>query len=121
MGPKLSLPSKHSRDWRRTPNIWSANTNGHLQKGGGMMTTLHLPHAGIVLLVGPSNTGKTTLLKQLIQEDQILASEVVSSDQFRILVSDIEFISWSGRQKDESDALFHEYQQISGAAFEAMD
>ena len=85
------------------------------------MTTLHLPHAGIVLLVGPSNTGKTTLLNQLIQENQILASEVVSSDQFRVLVSNIEFISWSGRQKDESDALFHEYQQISGAAFDAMD
>ena len=85
------------------------------------MTTLHLPHAGIVLLVGPSNTGKTTLLNQLIQENQILASEVVSSDQFRVLVSDIEFISWNGRPKDESDALFHEYQQISGAAFDAMD
>lgn len=85
------------------------------------MTTIHLPHAGIVLLVGPSNTGKTTLLNQLIQEDQILPSEVVSSDQFRVLVSDIEFISWNGRPKDESDALFYEYQQISGAAFDAMD
>jgi polynucleotide kinase-phosphatase len=85
------------------------------------MTTIHLPHAGIVLLVGPSNTGKTTLLNQLIQEEQILGSEVVSSDQFRVLVSDIEFISWNGRPKDESDALFNEYQQISGAAFDAMD
>ncbi|MEH7254261.1 polynucleotide kinase-phosphatase [Neobacillus niacini] len=85
------------------------------------MTTLHLPNSGIVLLVGPSNTGKTTLLNQLIQENQILASEVVSSDQFRVLVSDIEFISWNGRPKDESDALFHEYQQISSAAFDAMD
>ncbi|MEH6994976.1 AAA family ATPase, partial [Neobacillus drentensis] len=86
-----------------------------------MMTTIHLPHAGIVLLVGPSNTGKTTLLNQLIQENQILESEVISSDQFRVLVSDIEFISWNGRPKDESDALFNEYQQISGAAFDAMD
>jgi polynucleotide kinase-phosphatase len=85
------------------------------------MTTLHLPHAGIVLLVGPSNTGKTTLLNQLIQVNQILASEVVSSDQFRVLVSDIEFISWNGRPKDESDALFNQYQQISCAAFDAMD
>jgi polynucleotide kinase-phosphatase len=85
------------------------------------MTTIHLPHAGIVLLIGPSNTGKTTLLNQLIQEEQILGSEVVSSDQFRVLVSDIEFISWNGRPKDESDALFNEYQQISGAAFDAMD
>lgn len=86
-----------------------------------MMTTIHLPHAGIILLVGPSNTGKTTLLNQLIQENQLLPSEVVSSDQFRILVSDNEFISWNGRPKDESDALFHEYQQISNAAFDAMD
>src|SRR3954467_158537 len=102
MDSKLSLPSQHSRDWGRTSKLRSTNANGNLQKGGGMMTTIHLPHAGIVLLVGPSNTGKTTLLKQLIQENQILASEVVSSDQFRVLVSDIEFISWSGRPKDES-------------------
>jgi polynucleotide kinase-phosphatase len=85
------------------------------------MTTIHLPPAGIVLLVGPSNTGKTTLLNQFIQEEQVQPSEVVSSDQFRVLVSDIEFISWNGRPKEESEALFHEYQQISGAAFEAMD
>jgi predicted kinase len=85
------------------------------------MTTIHLPPAGIILLVGPSNTGKTTLLNQFIQEEQIQPSEVVSSDQFRVLVSDIEFISWNGRPKEESEALFHEYQQISGAAFEAMD
>jgi polynucleotide kinase-phosphatase len=85
------------------------------------MTTIHLPHAGIILLVGPSNTGKTTLLNQLIQENQILTSEVVSSDQFRVLVSDIEFISWNSRPKEEGDALFHEYQQISNAAFLALD
>ena len=36
-----------------------------------MMTEINLPHAGIVLLVGPSNSGKTTLLNQLIQEQQI--------------------------------------------------
>ncbi len=86
-----------------------------------MMSTLHLPPAGIVLLVGPSNSGKTTLLTQLVQENQILPSEVVSSDQFRVLVSDVEFISWNGRPKEESEALFNEYQQISGAAFDAMD
>ncbi|MFJ5716939.1 polynucleotide kinase-phosphatase [Neobacillus sp. NPDC093127] len=85
------------------------------------MVTINLPHAGIVLLVGPSNSGKTTLLNQLIQEKQILASEVVSSDQFRILVSDVEFINWNQRSKLEADALFDEYQQISKEAFEAMD
>lgn len=85
------------------------------------MTTINLPHAGIVLLVGPSNTGKTTVLNQLIQEQQILASEVVSSDQFRILVSDVEFISWNQHPKEEADALFDEYQKISSEAFDAMD
>ncbi len=86
-----------------------------------MMTEINLPHAGIVLLVGPSNSGKTTLLNQLIQEQQIFSSEVVSSDQFRVLVSDIEFIDWNRRPKNEADALFYEYQQISKEAFEAMD
>ncbi|WHY89051.1 polynucleotide kinase-phosphatase [Neobacillus novalis] len=85
------------------------------------MVTINLPHAGIVLLAGPSNSGKTTLLNQLIQEKQILASEVVSSDQLRILVSDVEFINWNQRPKVEADALFDEYQQISKEAFEAMD
>jgi polynucleotide kinase-phosphatase len=85
------------------------------------MTKINLPHAGIVLLVGPSNSGKTTLINQLIQEQQISASEVVSSDQFRVLVSDVEFIDWNRRPKNEADALFHEYQQISKEAFEAMD
>jgi polynucleotide kinase-phosphatase len=85
------------------------------------MTKIHLPHAGIVLFVGPSNSGKTTLINQLIQEQQIFASEVVSSDQFRVLVSDVEFIDWNRRPKNEADALFNEYQQISKEAFEAMD
>lgn len=86
-----------------------------------MMVKINLPHAGIVLLVGPSNSGKTTLINQLIQEQQIFGSEVVSSDQFRVLVSDIEFIDWNRRPKYEADALFNEYQQISKEAFEAMD
>lgn len=86
-----------------------------------MMAKINLPHAGIVLLVGPSNSGKTTLINQLMQEQQIYASEVVSSDQFRVLVSDVEFIDWNRRPKYEADALFNEYQQISKEAFEAMD
>ena len=53
-----------------------------------------LPYAGIVLLVGPSNSGKSTLLEDCIDKKQILPSEVVSSDDFRVLVSDIEFIDW---------------------------
>ncbi|NHC42066.1 polynucleotide kinase-phosphatase [Bacillus sp. MM2020_1] len=86
-----------------------------------MMTKITLPHAGIILLVGPSNSGKTTLLNQLIQEQQIFSTEVVSSNQFRALVSDVEFIDWNRRPKNEADSLFYEYQQISKEAFEAMD
>lgn len=80
-----------------------------------------LPHAGIVLLIGPSNSGKSTLLKQLIEEEQILASEVVSSDDFRILVSNKEFIDWRNRPQDEAAGLMDEYQEISSEAFAMMD
>ncbi|MEH7745563.1 polynucleotide kinase-phosphatase [Neobacillus drentensis] len=85
------------------------------------MTKIHLPYAGIVLFVGPSNSGKTTLLNRLVHEKKILASEVVSSDQFRVLVSDVEFITWNQRPKDEADALFDEYYRISNEAFDAME
>lgn len=86
-----------------------------------MMRTIHLPHAGIVLFVGSSNSGKTTVLNRFIAEKVILPSEVVSSDQFRVLVSDIEFIIWNDRPRDEADALYDEYNQISKEAFQAMD
>ena len=80
-----------------------------------------LPYAGIVLLIGPSNSGKSTLLQSMIDNQTILASEVVSSDAFRVLVSDIEFIDWRDRPKDEADCLFDEYQSISKEAFFMMD
>ncbi|MCK1992094.1 polynucleotide kinase-phosphatase [Peribacillus muralis] len=80
-----------------------------------------LPYAGIVLLVGPSNSGKTTLLKRMIEKEEILPSEVISSDDFRIMVSDIDFIDWRDRAKDEADTLMDEYQTISGEAFSMMD
>lgn len=80
-----------------------------------------LPYAGIVLLVGPSNSGKSTLLKSMIENKKILSSEVVSSDEFRVLVSNIEFIDWRERPKDEADCLFDEYQSISKEAFSMMD
>lgn len=80
-----------------------------------------LPYAGIVLLVGPSNSGKSTLLKQLIEKKQILPSEVVSSDEFRMLVSDIDFLDWKQRPKDEADCLYDQFQAISTEAFSIMD
>lgn len=80
-----------------------------------------LPHGGIVLLIGPSNSGKSTLLKRLVEEGEILPSEVVSSDDFRILVSDKEFIDWRSRPQDESAGLRDEYLDISTEAFAMMD
>ncbi|WP_079508747.1 polynucleotide kinase-phosphatase [Mesobacillus jeotgali] len=80
-----------------------------------------LPHTGIVLLVGPSNSGKTTLLKRWQEQGKIAPSEVVSSDQFRELVSDKEFVDWRNIPKEEADILFDEYSIISKEAFEMMD
>ncbi|MCP2036431.1 polynucleotide kinase-phosphatase [Planomicrobium sp. HSC-17F08] len=80
-----------------------------------------LPHGGIVLLVGPSNSGKTTLLRKLVDQKEILPSEIISSDDFRMLVSDKDFIDWRNRPQDEAAALMDEYQEISTEAFEMMD
>ncbi|WP_315907131.1 polynucleotide kinase-phosphatase [Priestia koreensis] len=82
---------------------------------------LYIPYSGIILFVGPSNSGKSTLIQELIQKQQILSSEVVSSDTFRVLTSDIEFMDWTNRPKDEADVLYNQYQQISKAAFTLMD
>lgn len=80
-----------------------------------------LPYAGIVLLVGPSNSGKTTFLNQLMEIGQVLPSEVISSDDCRVLVSDVEFIDWKQRPNDEADGLYDLYQRISVEAFSLMD
>ncbi len=79
-----------------------------------------LPHAGIVVLVGPSNSGKTTLLNRLVDQGVLQRSEIVSSDQFRVLVSDTDFIDLAKSSKDEQEVLYAKYQQISEKAFEAM-
>ncbi|WP_141431101.1 polynucleotide kinase-phosphatase [Bacillus sp. 03113] len=86
-----------------------------------MRNEILLPHAGIILLIGPSNSGKTTFLKTWIGQGILKPSEVVSSDQFRLLVGDTDFIDWSNRPKDEGDILLNDYQLISQKAFEAMD
>ncbi|WLR41218.1 polynucleotide kinase-phosphatase [Bacillus carboniphilus] len=80
-----------------------------------------LPHACIVLLIGPSNSGKTTFLKKLLEENQIDPSEIVSSDDCRLLVSDKEFINMEGDSQDQVDLLFDEYKSISIEAFAIMD
>ncbi len=82
---------------------------------------IKLPYSGIVLLIGPSNSGKSTQLKQWLEKKQILPSEVVSSDDYRILISDMDFIDYQQKSKDVADALYEEYQQISKEAFLLMD
>ena len=56
---------------------------------------LQLPEGAIVLCIGPSNSGKSTLLDRLVLEQQLLRSEIVSSDTCRHLVADIDFIDFS--------------------------
>ncbi|MCG7377676.1 polynucleotide kinase-phosphatase [Paenibacillus sp. ACRSA] len=82
---------------------------------------IKLPHAGVVVLVGPSNSGKTTLLDRLAREGVIRRTEAVSSDQFRMLVGDEEYMEWKNRPRSEADVLYAEYQQVSAKAFEAME
>ncbi len=93
----------------------------YVYKKGGLMMEIILPHSGIVLLVGPSNSGKTTMLSNLVEKGQILRSEIVSSDEFRILVSNVDFIDWRERPKDEVDSLYDQYESISNEAFTMMD
>lgn len=80
-----------------------------------------VPNSGIVLLIGASNSGKTTLLNNWIREESIQPSEVISSDEYRLVVSDTNFIQWTGRPKDEADSLYDQYHAISEEAFHMMD
>lgn len=80
-----------------------------------------IPNSGIVLLIGASNSGKTTLLNKWIHEEFILPSEVISSDEYRLMVSDTNFMQWTGRPKDEADSLYDQYYAISKEAFHMMD
>jgi len=92
-----------------------------VQKEGEITMQIRIPYAGIILLIGPSNSGKSTMLGNMIDQQQIQVSEVISSDDFRVMVSDIEFMDWHGRPKDEADNLMDEYHAISKEAFSMMD
>ncbi|WP_339168808.1 polynucleotide kinase-phosphatase [Paenibacillus sp. FSL R5-0341] len=87
----------------------------------GRQREIRLPHAGIIVLVGPSNSGKSTLLDRLVAESVIRRTEAVSSDQFRMLVGDDEYVDWKQRPRSEADVIYAEYQQVSAKAFEAME
>ncbi|UQZ35011.1 polynucleotide kinase-phosphatase [Paenibacillus sp. PK3_47] len=79
------------------------------------------PHGGIIVLVGPSNSGKTTLLRRLVEEGTLLQTEIVSSDDYRTLVGDIDYVEWKGRPREEADIVYNDYQKLSKLAFEAMN
>ena len=80
-----------------------------------------IPYSGLILLVGASNSGKTTLLNKWINESEILPSEVISSDEYRAIVSDQDYVTWVDRPKDEAAVVFDAYQKISAEAFDMMD
>ncbi|WP_107840840.1 polynucleotide kinase-phosphatase [Metasolibacillus meyeri] len=82
---------------------------------------LHLSQAGIVLCIGPSNSGKSTFLKQLIENNMIKPSEIVSSDDYRITVADLDFIDFQDATKQEADLLYEQYSAISTEAFQLME
>ena len=63
----------------------------------GNQRDIILPTAGLGLCIGPSNSGKSTWLQTLVNEGEIKRSEVVSSDDFRELVSDEVFIDWTNQ------------------------
>ena len=79
-----------------------------------------LPNGAIVLLIGPSNSGKSTLLQSLVDSGQLLESEIISSDYYRRLVADIDFIDFTAVSIDDEDIIYEEYQRISEQAFHAL-
>ncbi|MGI8349211.1 polynucleotide kinase-phosphatase [Niallia circulans] len=84
------------------------------------MKTIRIPYNSIVLLIGPSNSGKSTTLENWINKGFLQAEEVISSDHFRKLVSNIDFVDWTNQPKEVAANLMEEYSQISTAAFEMM-
>lgn len=85
------------------------------------MKTISIPHNSIVLLIGPSNSGKSTTLQNWVRKGYLQAEEVISSDHFRRLVSDIDFLDWTNQPKEVAANLMEEYSQISRVAFDMME
>ena len=81
---------------------------------------LQLPEGAIVLCIGPSNSGKSTLLDRLVKEQQLLRSEIVGSDTCRQLVADLDYIDFSTIPTEDQDSLYEEYQRISTEAFHIL-
>lgn len=110
-----------TRPCRDQPHPADNVQHRHQDKPSYRQREIQLPHAGIIVLVGPSNSGKSTLLAGLVEEGVIRSTEVVSSDQFRMLIGDVEYVEWKHRNRSEADVLYAEYQQVSVKAFEALE
>lgn len=80
----------------------------------------NLLNGAIVLVIGPSNSGKTTLLQSLVASGQLLESEIISSDSYRRLVADVDYIDFSAVLKDDEDIVYEAYQRISEQAFHML-
>lgn len=81
---------------------------------------IHLPHAGIVLLIGASSSGKSTWLQRAVDNKDISPSEIVSSDTFRILVSDTDFIDTVSGHPHERELNVEQYRAITAEAFSLL-
>ncbi|MFJ8458399.1 polynucleotide kinase-phosphatase [Lysinibacillus xylanilyticus] len=80
-----------------------------------------VPHTGIVLLIGPSNSGKSTLLQHWVNVGMLSPSEIISSDSYRTLVADTNYIDFQNYSKEVADLLYDEYFAISAQAFAVME
>ena len=78
--------------------------------------TISIPAGSIVLCVGPSNSGKTTWLQERVARQQLLPSHILSSDAFRIQVSDSDYIDLT----DATPYVYAEYDNISKEAFRLL-
>lgn len=81
---------------------------------------LKLLQGAIVLVIGPSNSGKTTLLQKLVERGDILPSEVISSDAFRKLVGDTDFFDLANVSKADEQLLYEQYERLSTETFHAL-
>lgn len=96
--------------------------NRHMteQRSDSSTSTITIPHAGIVLLMGASNSGKSTLIEQLKQQQYIGEYESLSSDQFRQMVGDTDYIDWRRPSREEGEVIYQQYKRISDQAFKVM-
>ena len=80
-----------------------------------------IPSTGIVLLIGPSNSGKSTLLQHWVNTGILSPSEIISSDTYRTIVSDTNYIDFQGHSQEEAELLYEQYFAISSQAFAVME